>query len=336
MNRASKIWLIVSAALILLGGVLFVAVMAAGDWDFSGLSGGTEDGSIAVSEGFDSILILGDTEDIRILPAEDGHATVAYKAGEGTTLTATVTDGTLTVSTSDDLPWYRRFFDFADTEITLYLPRAAYTALTVDISTGDTEIAAGLSFHTLDIDVSTGDVHLYADADAVSIKGSTADVEVKDAVLGSLRVEVSTGDIALSSLRCRGAVDLTVSTGKITLADVDCADLTTVGDTGDLTASDVAVAGTIRVERSTGDVMLQSLLAIAIEIKTSTGDVTFASADADKITVETSSGDVGGTLCSAKIFIPRSSSGKIRVPDSTAGGTCRITTSSGDIEITVE
>lgn len=47
------------------------------------------------------------------------------------------------------------------------------------------------------------------------------------------------------------------------------------------------------------------------------------------------SGSVKGTLLSDKIFLTDSGSGSIRVPRSTEGGTCEITTTSGSIRIDI-
>ena len=71
----------------------------------------------------------------------------------------------------------------------------------------------------------------------------------------------------------------------------------------------------------------------SFSISRSTGDVILDHCDAGQITVKTSTGDVSGTLLTEKIFIARSSTGSIHVPDTAAGEKCQITTSTGDINI---
>jgi hypothetical protein len=52
--------------------------------------------------------------------------------------------------------------------------------------------------------------------------------------------------------------------------------------------------------------------------------------------IETSTGSVKGTILTPKIFMIRSDTGKINVPETTTGGICRIRTSTGNISITIK
>ena len=73
-----------------------------------------------------------------------------------------------------------------------------------------------------------------------------------------------------------------------------------------------------------------------ISIKSDTGDVRFEGSDAIEISVKTDTGDVTGTLLSEKVFITETSTGSINVPKTTSGGKCEITTSTGDINISIK
>ena len=73
-----------------------------------------------------------------------------------------------------------------------------------------------------------------------------------------------------------------------------------------------------------------------ISIERTTGDVTFAISDANEIKVNTTTGDVEGSLLTGKVFDVKTSTGEKQVPNSTTGGSCKITTSTGDIKITVK
>ena len=92
----------------------------------------------------------------------------------------------------------------------------------------------------------------------------------------------------------------------------------------------------IFIERGTGDVTLTSTLAGAFDIETSTGDVKLNLSDAEEIDIETDTGRVEGSLLTEKVFITESSSGSIKVPHTTSGGTCKIRTSTGNINITID
>ena len=86
----------------------------------------------------------------------------------------------------------------------------------------------------------------------------------------------------------------------------------------------------------TGDVNMTNLIATRkITIERSTGDISFDRCDASELEVKTSTGDVIGTLLTEKVFITRSSSGKIDVPETITGGKCKVTTSTGDIKIKI-
>ena len=62
-----------------------------------------------------------------------------------------------------------------------------------------------------------------------------------------------------------------------------------------------------------------------------TGDVTFERCGAKKIRVKTDTGRVQGTLLGEMVFYAKTDTGKVRVPKSTTGGLCEITTDTGDI-----
>ena len=72
-----------------------------------------------------------------------------------------------------------------------------------------------------------------------------------------------------------------------------------------------------------------------MNIDTDTGDVKLDACDANSIDIETDTGDVMGSLLTPKIFDTDTNTGRVSVPQSSEGGLCKITTSTGDIEISV-
>ncbi len=132
----------------------------------------------------------------------------------------------------------------------------------------------------------------------------------------TLSVTESTGDICAERISA-DSVTFSVTTGDIVLSRVSCRNLT--------------------AEISTGDVELKNVIAAEkFSIETTTGDVEFDSCDAGEICIKTSTGDVEGSLLTGKEFIAQTSTGDVEVPISSSGGRCEITTSTGDIEITVK
>ncbi|MBO5998091.1 MAG: DUF4097 family beta strand repeat protein, partial [Lachnospiraceae bacterium] len=164
----------------------------------------------------------------------------------------------------------------------------------------------------------TGDVHCLAPANGdITLKTSTGHIFVSDLTAAAMRLTTDTGRIEVSDADIKGRIDLKVSTGRVTLENVTCSDLTSDGDTGRLIMTNVVVPGEFNLERSTGDIELNGC-------------------DAGTIYIKTDTGDVSGTLLSDKIFVTDSDTGKIKVPGTTTGGKCEITTDTGDITIEIK
>lgn len=314
-----KGWMIVSAALILIGVAVCMGAMVMLGFDFRKLdvqSFGTN--AYAVSESFENISIMADTDKITFLPADGRTCRVECREAKNLTHEIAVQNGTLTVKTVDKQTWFSRIGLHLDAPaITVYLPETAYDSLDIDTDTGDVIIPEDFTFKVLKIRGDTADVRCNASApDGMEITLSTGDIDLEEIKTGDLSLTVSTGEITVDSAACRGDVSIHVSTGKVRLDDVSCANLRTDGSTGDVTLKDVVASGTFTIERSTGDIKFDNADAIEIKVKTSTGDVT-------------------GTLRSEKIFFAESETGKVSVPRSVTGGKCEITTDTGNIEIEI-
>lgn len=318
MKQATKTWLIAAAALVMVGVLGFGGVMTRNHWDFAAL-GSTkyETNTFDISEGFDSISIHSDTDDIVFLPSDDGTCRVVFYERENEKHTASVQDGTLWIERIDTREWYDHldFFSFGAPKMTVYLPLAEFAALVIDESTGDIVIPADFTFGSIDISVSSGDVDCSASSPGpIHIEAGTGDIHVEYLSAGELELSVSTGSAEVRSVACGGNVGVTVTTGKTVLTDVSCGSLVSGGSSGDITLENVIAAETISVERSTGDVRLEQC-------------------DAAELLVSTDTGDVTGSLLSEKVFLAQSDTGRIDVPKTTTGGTCEITTDTGDIVI---
>ena len=132
----------------------------------------------------------------------------------------------------------------------------------------------------------------------------------------SFTVNSTTGDVTVPNQFSFDTVDINVSTG-----DVLC---------------QAPSVGSLRIKTSTGDVELKNLVASeAIQITCSTGDVEFERCDAAELIIKTDTGDVEGSLLSPKIFFAESDTGSVDVPRSVTGGTCTVSTSTGDIDISI-
>lgn len=319
MKRSEKAWLITAAALVLIGAAIFAAVMSSYHWNFSALGGRTfRTVTVPVDEAFDSIAIHADADDVEFLPSEDGTCRAVFYEDPKLQHTVSVEDRTLQIRITDSRDWYDRLsFFFEAPRVTLYLPQAQYSTLFVKDTAGDVILPEDLSFETISISGGSGDIDCRASAtEQIRIEISTGDVHLENITAGELRLSVSSGDVEIRSADFRGHVGITVSTGKTTLAGVKCGSLTSDGDTGDVIMEELLVSGLLSVTRSTGD-------------------VSFERSDAAELVLVTDTGKVSGSLLTAKHFIAQSDTGSIEVPETATGGNCRITTSTGDIHITI-
>ncbi len=322
MKRATKIWLITAAFLIVVGGAVFCAAMSQIHWDFAALSGphyeARETRTIVVNEDFQNIVIHCETEDVSFLPTTDEQCSVAFYEEEEKLLNIVeVDDETLFITLADIREWYEHITLFSShtPRVTVYLPKTSYGSLYAEA--GNTMLPKDFSFESIEMGSYTGNVNCFASSSGpIRIETDTGEICCKNISASALELAASTGRVDVHSVVCEGAVQVSVSTGETHLKDVSCQSLLSKGSTGELLLDHVVAAETITVERSTGDVDLDRCDAAELLITTNTGDVT-------------------GSLLTPKVFVAQSDTGRIDVPETTTGGKCKIVTDTGNIKFTV-
>ena len=329
--------LIISLCILLIGGALFTLALAMADWDISKLNVyHYETREVEITDPFSALSVRTKTADVQVLPAKDGKCRVVLSERENQRHTVEVSGGTLTVHREAKTKWFQSLFDFGQDRITVYLPAAEYESLSLHTSTGKVEIRDG-AFEQVSVKVTTGRVTLeridcgsllsegstgklrlanVSCEGAIEIERSTGDVTVERCAAASLRVETDTGDLHLSDGQISGNISLSQSTGDVTLVRVTCHNLNAEANTGDLEMTDVIASGVMELERSTGDVLLDAC-------------------DAASLSIDTDTGKVSGTLRTPKVFHAESDTGRVRVPSTTEGGACRVTTDTGDIHLEI-
>ena len=252
-----------------------------------------------ISEQFNDISIISSSADIVFAASKDGKCRVVCYEEVKMAHSVSVENNALTITVKNEKRWYDYIeLSFSSPRITIYLPAGEYGALKIENNTGHVSLPDSFGFDTIDVEVNTGRVECKASAnDTIKIKASTGDIDLTNASANS--------------------VELSVSTGKTTVSNVKCDSLTSMGGTGDITLEDVIVSGSLSIKRTTGDVEIES-------------------SDAGEILIKTNTGDVEGSLLSEKTFITHTSTGDVDVPKGTTGGTCEITTTTGDIEISIK
>ena len=319
MNKKSRVLIIVAIILIFVGIFMITGVINMLHWDFKKLSTiSYEARHYDLSADFQSIRVETDTARVTLLPSEDGTASVDCYEYENAGHAVTIEEGCLVISLRDTQPWYARIGIFLSApEITVTVPAGNYDALSIASKTGDIAVPKAFQFGSISIEANTGSVTSYASAsEEISIRTSTGSIQVGDITAGKLTLSATTGSVTASDICCREDISIQVSTGHTKLSQIRCEDLTSSGSTGKVELQNVVAEAQLSITRSTGDVKL-------------------AECDAGQILIETSTGNVTGILLSEKVFFTKTDTGHITVPKTTAGGTCRITTSTGNIRIDI-
>lgn len=276
MRKTAKIWLIIAAALVVIGLILFATIMSVYHWDFSKLSTEKyETNTYEISEEFGEIKINTDTADVFFAASEDDTCTVVCYEKKNAAHCVDVQNGTLFITSEDNREWYEYFnISFQSPKITVYLPQDEYSALVIEEATGNVEISKDFRFEDVSISVSTGDVKFFASViGTMKIESTTGDILVKGVEAETLELFASTGDIELENVIAKGTISIKSSTGDIELDGCDASGLFIKTSTGDVTGS-LLTEKVFITDSSTGEISVpKTTTGATCEITTSTGDI---------------------------------------------------------------
>lgn len=323
MSKASKVWLIVAAALVLCGAILFTCALAGMNWDFNNLSTDNYETKVyEFDEALQDIHITTSTADIEIIASGENSVKVVCYESAKEPHRVYLSDGVLTVEYEDMNSWIDHIGISYDTsKVTVYLPEGTwgkYGDLNIKTSTGDVVIPRGLGFDAMDIVTSTGDVNTGADVfGSMKVTTSTGDIYAEGIYADSMELSASTGDISLENVECENQLSLRSSTGGTEIENVSCKSFLLDGDTG--------------------DIFIEGLKAYSqMSIESGSGDVVFRSCESPLVRIDTDTGEVYGSFASDMVFYVETDTGDVNVPRSVAGGNCYINTDTGDIRIEID
>lgn len=319
MSKTMKLWFIIATLLVVVGLIMFTVVMSQGQWNFAKLSTRHyETNTYEINDKFNNISMNTGTANIVFMLSDNGKCKVECYEDEKLKHSVNVSKDTLSINVVDNRSWYDYIgINIVSPKVTVYLPKAEYTALHINEETGNIELPKDLKFKSVDISSSTGNINYFSTAlEMTKIKTSTGNICIENTSSKTLDLTTTTGNITVSDVICKGNTNIEVSTGRTKLNNLKCKNLISSGSTGNMSLTNVIASEKFSINRSTGDVR-------------------FDSSDATEIFVKTSTGKVEGSLLTNKVFITDSSTGNINVPKTTSGGKCEIITSTGNIKIDV-
>ena len=339
MKRSYKRILCISALAFLLGCVLVMSAFLMIGFDFLRLDSRNMVKTEQVIEGeFSDIEISNLQQDLRVVASPDGVCRISYYGNERLSVATVIEDGVLRIVMQDMRDWqdYINIVSASDETAVLYLPAGNYGALRVKAGASmDLVLEREICLARLEAQISSGNIDSLAQiTDGVDIKGSSGRLHLENISGGNVTIEDSSGDVVLK--HCRAAqTTLTLFSGSIELVDVSGEILATTSS-GDIVIEDAALA-TLTLKTSSGDVELKrTVVQTELRIETSTGDIKMERSDAAHMILVTGTGDMELELLRGKGYYVKTGTGSVSHPEhDTNGGLCNVTTSTGDVMITV-
>ncbi len=298
--KALKKWIIASIILIASGLVIFLIALIMNTFNFGNFSASKFQKNIyEINDNFNNISINVDTSFVTLVKSKDGKCKVECHEEENKKHIVEVVNGILTINIDDKRSWINHIgINFNSTpKVIIYLPNDTYTTLNIVGTTGPIHIPIGLNFET------------------ALIKSTTAVIYCEATVTNNIICETTTGRIKLYSTEAK-TINLKTITGHIEVNNTSCDNITVEGTTGNIKLNRVIVSEKMKLNATAGAVILDFI-------------------DASEISIKTTTGRVSGKLYSDKIFVINTSTGNVNVPNSTTGGKCEITTTTGNISIQI-
>ncbi len=161
-------------------------------------------------------------------------------------------------------------------------------------------------YGALKIDESTGDIAIASDFkfSDIDIHASTGDISNLAASAGNIKIKTSTGNVT-SCANAGGDIKIKATTGNVCVERTESTSLEISVSTGRVTLNDGEFKGELKIYVSTGDVAVSNTKCERLVSDGSTGDLTLSQVIASgKFELERSTGDVIFNGCDAgEIFV---------------------------------
>ncbi len=243
MKTIFKIFLIVGACLLFIGGGIFVVAFAKADFNIRELSPTkSREEYYEETSTVTSLAIDYNVADITIVATDSEKLSVTYtcpynRKGDLNEITITEENGNLSIVERTKQHISLSFFNFYDHKVSINVPKDRVLDIKIQTNTGDIKLGDG-TFGKIDLDTDTGDITLGAiTANEIALSLDTGDVDFNGALTAdTLAIETDTGDIDGDGVITAQTVTIKTSTGDV-----------------DLTLSGTQTDYTIVAETNTGD-----------------------------------------------------------------------------------
>ncbi len=223
---------------------------------------------------------------------------------------------------------------------------------TVSYETNTYEI--NQSYENISIHTKTSDVEIVPSADGkttvickeetklrhrVFVENGTLTIRLEDTTKWYDHIGIHFGKTKITVAvpeKAYNTVETKLTTGDVSVKDLTAQQMALDLTTGDMKLSQISCKS-LNVKATTGDIILKNVIAEELlKAKGTTGDIKLKQCDAGELDIKTTTGDITGTLLSPKQFTASTTTGSVKVPQSGAGGPCKLKATTGDIKITLE
>ena len=256
MRKATKIWLIIAASLVVVGlGVIATAILEYNGNSIMLSTGQYVSNNHEIGDKFSNVSVNTDIADIVFAVSNDDKCRVECFEEVKAKHSVAIKDDTLDIKIVNEKAWYDYIgINFGSPKLTIYLPKGEY--------------------------------------DSVLVRGSTGDICVENMFVRNIDISVSTGKITASNVICEEVAKINVSTGKTSLSNIRCQKLISTGSTGDIKLKNVMADELFNIKRSTGNIEFDSSDAAEIFVETDTGDVEGSLLTNKMFITQTDTGDI--------------------------------------------
>lgn len=336
MKNSKRRWLLLAAALVILGAALCQGAYAAMGYDLTKLnSERLETSSDKIEVPFSRISIKASDAKVVLLPSGGKNCWVQCTFWKNEPYTVEVIGRTLTIQRAKSPILRLWWFAFGEPSILLYLPNSYYEQLNIETGSGNMDLPQDFSFSNAQLKSSSGHISLESRVEnKLSAETSSGYLLVNGVSCKEMTLATSSGKGEV----CYGGADrlqIKSSSGDISLSYLDSGELEAKASSGDISLTGVQLSGDLKISATSGTVSLNICEAGSMKLNTSSGAISLTNCDAGSLELRSSSGDILGSLLSDKRFITKSSSGSIQVPETGSGGVCKVETSSGDIRFKI-